>query len=234
MSSAAGPAMDPATAVERLTSWGFLARSSVSDRGGPAYLLVALRAEPTLRHFDPETIEYWAVEHDRGVRRRITREDHLPLTGSFSWGMIRIIDRLAVSNEYLTFGGDLFVVRVEDAAIAIFTSPAPLLRRGGHSQPWDPGADSLGAYFGRFLLAVDYAPGFEAQAAAASPLARYAAFLSDELGRYRGLALRVSEPRLWLHLQAEQRRMRACHPVDWALGQALLEATRQPGRPVSG
>ena len=37
-----------------------------------------------------------------------------------------------------------------------FTSPAPLLRRGGHSQAWDPPAEWLGGFFGRLLLAVDY------------------------------------------------------------------------------
>ena len=231
MTGPAAPAIDVATAAERLAGWGFLARSTVSDRGGPAYLLVALRAEPTLRHFDPETIEYWATESGRSVRRSITRQNRLPLAGAFSWGMIRITDRLGVSNEYLTFGGDLFVMRVEAAAIAVFTSPAPLLRRGGHSQPWDPGADSLGAYFGRFLLAVDFAPGFEAMAAAASPMTRYAAFLADELERYRGLALRVTEPRFWHQLETERRRLEASHPADWAAGQKLFEAALHPGRP---
>ena len=90
-----------------------------------------------------------------------------------------------MSNEYLTFGGNLVADAVDDAVVAVFTSPAPLLRRGGHSQAWDPPAEWLGAFFGRLLVAVDYEPGFEALVAAAEPLARYAAFVADCTARYR-------------------------------------------------
>ena len=58
---------------------------------------------------------------------------------------------------------------VDDAIVVAFTSPAPLLRRGGHSQGWDAGADLVGAFFARLMVAVDYRPGFEAAIADASP-----------------------------------------------------------------
>ena len=161
-----GHPIDPASAGGLLANWGFLAEPDLPDRPGPAWLLVAIRPVPTLRHFDPELVEFWVSEQDRGRHATITYETPMPLNRPFSWGLIRTVDRLKVSNEYLTFGGTLVADAVEDAVVAVFTSPAPLLRRGGHSQVWDPPAEWLGAFFGRLLVAVDYEPGFEALVAA--------------------------------------------------------------------
>jgi len=127
-----------------------------------------------------------------------------------------------VTNEYLTFGGRLSADLVDGVVVVVFTSSAPILRRGGHSQDWDEGAETLGAFFSRFLLAVDVAPGFEARAAAADPLARYAAFVMDAMARYRASPMmRLEQPRLWTLLQAEERGLRANHPIEWAAGEAL-------------
>lgn len=209
-------ALDPVTASRRLTDWGFLASPDLPDRPGPAYLLVALRDTPTLRHYDPELVEYWATAGGRGVRRSLSRETAMPLAVDFSWGLIRIVDRLGVSNEYVTFGGKLSADEVDGATYAVFASDAPLLRRGGHSQPWDEGADSLAAFFGRFLLAVDIEPGFEGRAAAAAPLTRYAAFIDDVAGRYRrSLAMRDRDPRFWALVRAEVARLERDHEAAW-------------------
>ena len=54
--------LTPALALGALADLGFLASPDLPDRPGPAYLLVAVRDAPTLRHFDPETIEYWVTE----------------------------------------------------------------------------------------------------------------------------------------------------------------------------
>jgi len=129
-----------------------------------------------------------------------------------------------VINAYFTFGGRLSAEAVDDAAVAVFASPAPLLRRGGHSQGWDQGADSVGAFFSRFLLAVDFAPGFEARLARTDPLGRYAAFLVDGVARYRASpGLRAEEPQEWILLQAEEHRLRTSYPAEWAAGEALCE-----------
>jgi hypothetical protein len=214
--------LDPISAAPWLTDLGFLANPDLPDRPGPAILLVAMRAEPTLRHYDPELIEYWITVADRGVRRTLTRDTRLPVETEFSWGLIRIVDRLHVSNEYLTFGGRLSADSVDGVVVAVFTSPAPLLSRGGHSQGWDPGAEKLGAFFGRFLLAIDYEPGFEARAAKADPVTRYAAFLDDTMARYRASAqLRAEQRELWSVLQAEERRLRTDRPAEWAAGSSL-------------
>jgi hypothetical protein len=214
--------LDPVSAAPLLAGLGFLSSSDLPDRPGPAYLLVALREVPTERHYDPELVEYWVSQGGRGARRLLTRSTPLPLETEFSWGLIRIVDRLHVTNEYLTFGGRLSAGMVAGVAIAVFISAAPLLRRGGHSQGWDPGAETLGAFFGRFLLAVDYTPGFEASAAAADPITRYAAFVADAMGRYRtSPVLRAEQAELWTMLQAEERRLRTSHPTEWAMGEVL-------------
>ena len=109
--------------AERMADLGFLAGPDLPDRPGPAYLLVALRDHPTLRHYDPERVEFWVTEKGRGVRRSLTRTTPTPLDLDFSWGMIRLVDRLSVTNEYLTFGGHLSVAPVEDATIAVFRVP---------------------------------------------------------------------------------------------------------------
>jgi hypothetical protein len=217
-------AIEPATAASLLADFGFLASPDLPDRPGPAYLLVALRPTPTLRHYDPECVEYWVTEGDRGARRELRRSTRVPLVSEFSWGLIRITDRLHVTNEYLGFGGTLRAAAVGDAVIAAFTSPVPLLRRGGHSQAIDPGADAVGAWFGRFLLAVDYVPGFEAAASHASPVARYAAFLGDAVDRLRRTSVQTSQADLAALLGREARQIRAQDPAAWSAGADLRAA----------
>jgi hypothetical protein len=225
LANVAGTSLEPASAARWLTDLGFLVYPDLPDKPGPACLLIAIRAEPTLRHYDPEAVEYWITEAGRGARRTPMRDTRLPIETEFSWGLIRIIDRLHVTNEYLTFGGRLTADLVQGVVVAVFTSPAPLLSRGGHSQGWDPGAEKLGAFFGRFLLAIDYTPGFETQAAQADPVSRYAAFLADTMARYRASpALRAHEPDLWSLLQGEERRLRTDHPIKWAAGSSLRQS----------
>ena len=151
----------------------------------------------------------------------------MPLETELSWGEIQIVDRLKVTNEYLTFGGRLTAAKMGTTSVAVITSPAPILRRGGHSQGWDEGAENLGAFFARLLLAVDYTTGFEPRVAAATPLTRYAAFLIDTVTRYGASpALRASHPDLWLLLRTAANRLRVDHPDDWTLGASLLSAAR--------
>lgn len=221
-------AVDLRAAATRLAGWGFLTDPDLPDRPGPARLLVAMRDRPTLRHFDPERVEYWVTEDGRGRPRSLTRQTALPVAGTFSWGTIRIIDRLAISNEYLTFGGDLEAAATDDATVAVFTSEAPILRRGGHSQPWDPAADRLGAFFGRLLLAVDVRPGFEGRLSRATPCGRYAAFIDDLVRRYRrSTALREQDPVVWALLRAEAGRLERARPTSWTEGLELSAAVNE-------
>ena len=216
--------IDPAVAAERLADWGFLAHPDLPDGSGDAYLLVALRDAPTLRHFDPERVELWVSRGSRGVRQEITRSTRA-FVSTFSWGTIELVDRLGVSNEYVSFGGDLTVAQVGGMTVMICVSAAPILRRGGHSQGWDEAAVDLAAFFGRILIAVDYVPDFEARIASAQPLARYAAFIADSGARYRASeALRGEHAAFWSLIRVEENRLRHDHPTEWAEGSALAAA----------
>jgi hypothetical protein len=218
-----GGRLEPAAAANRIRHWGFLANPDLPDGPGPAFLLVALRPAPTLQHYDPEGVDYWVTAGGRGERRTLTHESPMPLSDDFAWGLIRLVDRLGVSNEYLTFGGHLDAALVDDVVIAAFTSPAPLLRRGGHSQGLDPGADALGAFFGRLMIAVDFTPGFEAEFARADPRTRYAAFIRDRLDRRgRGGTAGPVDDDLGRLLRMEATRLRTADPGAWKAAGALL------------
>ena len=217
-------APDLGAAAHRLATWGFLADPDLPDRPGPASLIVALRDRPTLRHYDPEVVEFWGTEGGRGTHQSITRGSKVPMTTGVSWGEIRILDRLGESNGYFSFGGRCDADLIDDALIVAFTSSAPILRRGGHSQGWDEGADAVGAFFGRLLVTVDYVPGFEERLARATPLARYAAFVCDEDAHERGLPVGVRDLRPFAdRIRSEAGRLRRDHPDAWAAGAELLE-----------
>ena len=56
-------------------------------------------------------------------------------------------------------------------------------------------------------------------------VARYAAFVFDLAGRYRrSPVLRAGDGILWNLLEAEERRLRADHPEDWAQGVELSQS----------
>jgi hypothetical protein len=217
--------IDPATAAGMLQHWGFLAHSDLPDREGPSFLLVSLRAQPTLEHFDPEEVGYWVTDGGRGVPAVLGRQSKVPVDVPTTWGMVRITDRLRVTNEWLSFGGRLRAELIDGAIVAVFTSNAPLLRRGGHSQGWDEGAPSVGAFFAKVRAVAGFDHRFEAAEAAADPLARYGCFVAEQARRYRhSQALQNLDDSLWRLIQHEEHRMKSENPTEWATGLRLLEA----------
>jgi len=214
----------PASAAEFLSDLGFLLVPDEPELATPSYLLVAIRARPTERHYDPETITFWETAGPRGVPAAIDRTTRLPWETAFSWGVINMIDRFGISNEYLTFGGELSAASIDDVTVSVFFSPAPLLRRGGHSQGWDLVAPDLGAFFGRLKAAVGV-HSLEAQATDAGPLARYCAFVMDYMARHRtNDELQRIDAVVWSWLRSEEARLRRTDPAAWARGQALVAA----------
>lgn len=229
-------ALDPRIGAELLDELGFLLVPGGRVRA-PAYLFVALRRRPTLDHYDPEVVHYWTNSNGRGLPEELTFRTSVPLRTDFSWGSIRLIDRLRVSNEYLAFGGSLSAERVNGALVAVFRSPAPLLMRGGHSQGWDMGAHSVAAFFGRLRAAVGADPDLEAAVAEAAPLTRYSAFVADAMARYGASELlRTLNSPIWRWLHREARRLRRDSPDEWAAAERLLGLANLdlPARAVVG
>jgi hypothetical protein len=219
-------APSPGEAARLLEDLGFLVHSDLPDRAGPAFLLVALRAHPALRHFDPEVVEWWTTQGGRGRRARMTRSSPLPLDAPVAWGDIRILDRTQVANEFVTFGGRISAEPVDDDTLIVaVTSSAPILRKGGHSQSIDLAAEQAGAFFARVLLAVDYVSGLEAALGSATPSALYGAFLVDLVGRLRaGPNLRDAVPALWSVARSELAHLEETAPDDVAAARTLLAA----------
>ncbi|MFN8619437.1 MAG: hypothetical protein U0869_01660 [Chloroflexota bacterium] len=225
MTTALPSTIEPVTAAPMLQHWGFLAHSDLPDREGPSYLLVSIRPKPTLEHYDPEEMTYWVTDNGRGAPAVLSRTSKLPVDAQTTWGMVRVTDRLRVTNEWLSFGGQLRVETIDDAMVAVLTSSAPLLRRGGHSQGWDVGAPSVGAFFAKVRAAAGFDHRFEAAEAAADPLARYACFVAEQVRRYRhSEVLQGLDPDLWHLMQHEEHRMKTVHPDAWDSGVALLRA----------
>jgi hypothetical protein len=220
------PAISPQEAVRMLDSVGFIDHANLPNVGPYAHLVVGLRAIPTLRHFDPEVVLYWATRAGRGEHREISLTEGLAPTSDFSWGEIEIVDRLNISNTYLVFGGDLLLDRVGEMLVCQFVSAAPILRRGGHSQAFDDGAANLGGFFARQMIAIDFLPGFEQRLAAATPVARYAAFVADFLGRCEASdSMREAHASLITELRRERSRLVADVPGAWSSGLVLLAAS---------
>lgn len=215
--------LDPPTSAQFLQGLGFLLTPDGDGDQAPAYLLVALRGEPTLQHFDPERVEYWVTGRGRGATEGFLRTTHVPLDRPFSWGTIRVIDRLDISNDYLTFGGQLSAARLDGFTVAVFASPAPMLKTTGHSQTADTGAHPLTAFFARLRAAAGVSRKVEERLASASPSAIYAAYLTDAIEKYRRSSLlRSMFPGTWLSLARQASRLRQTQPVDWASGRGLL------------
>lgn len=216
-------ALDPRTGAQFLQGLGFLLTPDGAGDQAPSYLLVALRTEPTLRHFDPERVDYWVATNGRGTIERFDRSTRIPLDHPFSWGTIRVIDRLEVSNDYLTFGGQLSAARLDGFTVAVFASPAPMLRTTGHSQTPDPGAHPLTAFFAHLRAAAGASRAVEQDLDDASPVARYAAYVMEAFEKYRhSPLLRSMYPNTWLSLARQEGKLRQTQPVAWAEARGLL------------
>ncbi len=212
-------------AAARLADLGFWLETRYPVHPGPSRLMVALRDRPTLRHFDPELIHYWTTgDAGRGHGADLTRSTKVPFTSGFTWGKVEIVDRLGVENDFVTLGGELVAApQGLDTTIAVFTSPGPILRLGGHSQEVDRIALDLGAFFGRIMVPIDFQPGVEQAISRAKPMDRYAAFVAYETRRFRRHPVLAREhPHHAAILAEESRRMKRDEPFAWAAGCRLL------------
>lgn len=218
-----------AGATELLAHLGFV----LINAGHPeapigCHLLVALREVPTLEHFDPESVAFYAPDREARVdvatldRRTVAEFGTRPRT--VLWGHLHVVDRLGVENRFLSFGGLLRSAEVDPSLIVLdLVSPGPVVRWGGHSQGTDWLAAAIGAFFGRLIVSVDFRRGAERRLAATPPLVLYAAFLAQEAPRRAEIVRRHGlRPRTarWIRLEAE--RLRRGDRPTWEAGLALL------------
>jgi hypothetical protein len=213
-----------AEAMRFVEHLGFLdVHGTAPQSPGGANLVVALRERPSLEHFDPERIEYWIAHADRGRPAEITRKTAMPVEQPFEWGTIRVVDRLEVSNSFLTFGGTLRAAAVDaSTTLVVFSSHAPILRSSGHSQQIDLSAGEVGAFFAEMIVPVHFMPGAEQRVAASTAMAVYAAFHVSAAARYEASEeLRLTHPGFAAWCVRERRRLAAAFPADWEAGRTL-------------
>jgi hypothetical protein len=208
-------------ANELLANLGFLLVPGAPLDHGPSYLLIALRPRPTLAHFDPERIECWAVE--RGNAANAVLEWPLaPGSSAFSWGTIRIVDRLRAENRFISFGGTLTVSRDLDVHAALFRSDAPILALGGHSGSADPIAVHVAAFLARLRGAAGYDSPAKRAADELTPIGLYAAFLSKALEVYEGeQSVKTVSPRLISVFRSELHRLGRDYCAETVAGREL-------------
>ncbi len=215
--------LGPAAGRELLDELGFLHVPGPPSAAGAAYLFVALRRRPTLHHFDPERIDCWLPCAGRGVPAEIEWGAQSETREQFAWGPIRIVDRLGVTNEFVAFGGDLTVAVLGDLKIAVFSSDAPILARGGHSQAWEPWSRDVVAFLAELRAAADPRASFERRLADASPSAVYAAYVEHELELKTAAARQTGWQLAADLLHRERKRLETARPADWQAGLELLK-----------
>lgn len=216
--------LDPAIGSELLAQLGFLHVPGRPADEGQAYLFAALRSRPTLHHFDPERVDFWLNVEGRGTRSVVDRSTSMRGERQFSWGVIGVVDRKSVANEFVSFGGRLSVRRMDEVVVAVFSSNGPIAARAGHSQGWDFGAEEMAAFVGRLRAAAGDSRSLEHELAGLSPLAVYSAFIVDSLGRHRDRhGLIVGDERIFEMLQREQQWVEREAPEDWVLGAEIAQ-----------
>jgi len=219
-----------------LAGLGFELVEADPTRGNDTgHLLAALRPEPTLRHFDAESIDYWITDGARGRAARLDRDSRFPVAAAYAWGRITLTDRLGVKNEFLSFGGTLRAREAAHGTVLVdFGSNAPILRWSGHSQSSDPLAAEVGAFFARIKVPIDFVPGAEAFVSRAAPRVLYCAFIQhvrERLAQTR--TLREASRRLADWSVRESGRMEASARDDWTAAAELrrwLGASEATGR----
>ena len=226
-------AIDTTTARQLIDELGFLLVSGPPFERGRAYLIVGVRSAPTLDHFDPERVELWLNHEGRGARADIEWATHEEPRQDFAWGELRIVDRLGVSNEFVAFGGRLDVARIDKVKVCVFSSAAPIVARGGHSQSWDYGAQEIVAYFGRLRAAADPRATLERRLSDLSPVARYSSFVWDRLLSSMRIERAGFDRADRVLLLRERRRLYEETPTEWQAGVDLAcELGDVPAKPI--
>lgn len=119
----------PRTLIAQVENWGyFLLPPSHPASPGYTGLLVAMRATPTGKHFDPETLHLHIVgAHGRPEAVSFIRNSEFGVTQRVAVGEIKLTDRRSKAIEFFTFGGSLEALALEEETVYSVRSLAPIL-----------------------------------------------------------------------------------------------------------
>jgi hypothetical protein len=221
-------------APELLSDIGYLLVHGSPFQRGPAYLLVAIRPRPTRAHFDPERIEYWCA--GSGAAQPATLEWPFAVPPpAYSWGTIKVIDRVAAVNRFVSFGGSLSGARDGALSAALFRSDAPILAVSGRGEAGDPLAASVLGFFARLAAACGADSALARHVSAMDALALYAAYLMRTLDLYSGGAgAPTAPPRLRTVLRSELCLLGRDSPPSADGGEALVRRLERADQQLEG
>jgi hypothetical protein len=121
--------MDERSYLEGVRDLGYqlLPQTHRHSPGGSG-LLVAIRKEPTGKHYDPKTMHLRVRDmHGMAKQRSLSLLSPGPDSDRVCLGRVILSDRLDKRVEFFTFGGSLKVIPAPDAQVYVLRSPAPVL-----------------------------------------------------------------------------------------------------------
>jgi hypothetical protein len=133
--------MEEQPILHLMENWGYyLLPKSHPDSPGYTGLLVAIRKQPTEKHFDPQAVRLRLRDkygEARWTTLRLYSPRELPIEASLHVcpGEVMLRDRTGKRENFFVFGGSLEAVHVPSETVYSFRSPAPMLRLSG-----DPGS----------------------------------------------------------------------------------------------
>jgi hypothetical protein len=121
--------MDERDVLKAIEGLGYqLLPKTHRDSPGGSGLVVAIRKEPTLQHFDPEMVRLRLPDRRGMVKwRSLSLLSPDPGSDRVCAGHVILSDRIDKRVEFYTFGGSLQVISAHDAHVYAVRSTAPVL-----------------------------------------------------------------------------------------------------------
>jgi hypothetical protein len=121
--------MDEREVLKAIDGMGYrLLPKNHRDSPGGSGLVVAIRKEPTRKHFDPETVRLRLPDVQGMVKwRSLSLLSPDPGSDRVCAGHVILSDRIDKRVEFYTFGGSLQVISAKDAQVYALLSSAPVL-----------------------------------------------------------------------------------------------------------
>ncbi|MGE5141096.1 MAG: hypothetical protein ACM3JD_16635 [Rudaea sp.] len=195
--------------IERMEHWGYYLLPAPHEHcPGYSGLLVAIRAIPTRRHYDPESIGLdILLPPGRIETMAFGRETDVDKGRRVCPGSMTLCDRRGKQEMFFSFGGIIESIHLPDETIFSLRSNAPILwlTRSGETV-----ADVLVAEFGHLVGEMrarckDRDEGFFRRMARIDPLVLYTASLSSIFAEYESeQPLRDASPDFHLMLHDEK------------------------------
>jgi hypothetical protein len=174
--------------LELMKDWGYYPLAGPHpDSPGYGGLLVAIRKEPTGKHFDAQTLHLrLRDEYGQASWRTLSWLSSLEDIAHVCPGMITLQDRSGKQVEFFAFGGSLEMTSGVEEMIYSLRSPAPVLELTAHEET---ASDQLAAETEELLAKIEVKwgkdeKGFNRRLAEVDALQFYLSTLASILHRY--------------------------------------------------